>query len=372
MSIWKVGGRALLGIPGLVWNLFSGGKKIANSEFGSFLQNSLGNVANQYLGNGLSDRDRAMFNMEWVGNELAANNQRAWEERMSNTAFQRQVADMQAAGVNPALMYSNGSSGASTPSGSSGGASASSTSVGDILGTILNMTMQSKQLRYQKEIAEMNNVTSRENAKTAADAQVESARLNAAVGHERNAITAKEVEGNLKLVAEQTDNEKKRGIIFDQEARLKSADAIIREEYANHISEIVFAETADKLMSAAVKAVEYGFKNRLYTDEYVNSIIASSVADVQLKNLDITEAGYNNYLLYVESALKSGHIPQQYHIPQPGHEDLVIPPMTEDAAKSLIITLGAGGPRTRSNSYSGGVHIAGSGGNIAASETISY
>ncbi|UPW41619.1 DNA pilot protein [Peromfec virus RodF8_38] len=54
-------------------------------------------------------------------NALEAQKSRDWQEYMSNTSYQRAVQDMQKAGINPILAYSNG--GASTPSGSTASAS---------------------------------------------------------------------------------------------------------------------------------------------------------------------------------------------------------------------------------------------------------
>lgn len=58
------------------------------------------------------ERDNASF----LFNSREAQKSRDWQEKMSNTAYQRAVADMRAAGFNPALAFSQG--GATTPAGS--------------------------------------------------------------------------------------------------------------------------------------------------------------------------------------------------------------------------------------------------------------
>lgn len=73
-------------------------------------------------GSGLTAAEKAtnQFNSE------EADKQRQWEEQMQNTAYQRQVADMQKAGINPALAMSNGQP--SIPSGASAQATSPSMS----------------------------------------------------------------------------------------------------------------------------------------------------------------------------------------------------------------------------------------------------
>lgn len=126
----------------------------------SSLNDRWGSIRNQITQEGLTGAQQQ-------ANAFSANEaqkQRDWETEMSNTAFQRQVADMRAAGVNPAMAM-NGSSGASTPSGSAPSSVSSGVGVSfqDII-QLMMLPLQKKLLASQAKLAEDQGRAALENA----------------------------------------------------------------------------------------------------------------------------------------------------------------------------------------------------------------
>lgn len=169
-----------------IWKWLSGGNAYGKNLLeaamapGPVSSSGFGSLLNRVTQSALTGAE----NEQNAFNAAEAEKNRAWQEQMSNTAYQRSVADMQAAGVNPAMAMSNG--GASTPSGSAATGSSGTSAMG--LSELLQL------FKFRKEMKMLDAQIGNVGADTALKgAQAQSAGANAGLAQAQNDLVRKQI-----------------------------------------------------------------------------------------------------------------------------------------------------------------------------------
>lgn len=266
-------------------------------------------------GSGLTNAQKLtnQFNAE------EAQKQRDWEEQMSSTSYQRAVADMRAAGVNPAMAMNQG--GASTPSGSA--ASSGSPAVGAFP---FELIMQAIMLPLQKKLL----AAQAQQARDSGEAALINARANAAgvpikegeLGVRRGELDVKRGEldvkrGELSVKEFEAETARIRADIeawladskvraTDQEIEKMSHEIAYIDETKAYISKnyqiaLKNADSAQKQAAASLRSAEAAFQNAL-TNEYLSNY----QSDV------LFSTAYLNGLLSEEKEIDISFLPDKY------------------------------------------------------------
>lgn len=265
----------------------------------------LKSFSNYQTGAGLTGAQEKMnaFNANEAEKQRAFNAEQAeinrqFQADMSNTSYQRSVADMQAAGLNPALAYGNG--GASTPSGVAATGSAASagnnmngTSMSDLM-ALLSLPLQLKHMNAEVNLAEANAAK----ARSEADLNTQSYQFysefnqlmidgkkaaNSLTEEQERYIAAmkNKVIEEMHKVIEETKNETEKRSLIVAERWYQEALAKQVVELTPYMQRYYEAQTEKEKAMAALYWVQQSYQKKLLDEGFVDAMIEEMRANAR-------------------------------------------------------------------------------------------
>lgn len=290
--------------------------------------NALKGIMNRLTGAALTPAEREAN--EWSASqaELAFNR----EMEASNTAKQRQVADMQAAGINPMMAVSQGVSLPASASPSSVSPSASAFSMSDLL----NMFRMKELLPLEKaSLAAQTEKVQSEAAKNRSettgvdilnDFRAESERLRLEGNRLSNSLTeaqekqvnkaVEKIADEIVLLKKQADTESERKNLYAAQRLLFSAQRDQLVQLLPYHKALMSAQTERERQAALVAAADAAYRNGLISSGYIAAQVqqayasaSASASAAEESNLRADRQKIENDVAEIRAMFRTGQIP---------------------------------------------------------------
>ena len=216
---------------------------------------------------------------------------REWNQQMDSTKYQRQVADMQAAGVNPALAMQGG---VSTQATSNAQAQASNPTTPQLdLSQVAQMAMQARQLKIQEKIADADvrlknaEAENKETENKYADEYNQLKNEGQKMVNQVNESQVKQINANLEKISAEVDKLKKeaateeeRRLLTISERTLKESMAKLTDEQRKQIvallpyqEKLMAAQTENQKAQASFALIQAAYQQGLIDNDYIDAMV---------------------------------------------------------------------------------------------------